>query len=216
MESTHPDPAIDSKIWEHVIRGGEARFYRHRRTGWPLCVNTTDPNPDTGGGGLFVFFKPPGGPQPNAKVEIAPKQLEIAVNLVEAAYAKVPPMEPEREREIWASFEAEHAKEMQPKVIILEADDEPPRKKRRKLSEEFAPEEGELCSICLEREANTTTSCAHTVVCQQCSDEMKDKKGKHYRTHCVFCGQELTAILESDNSVRPVLHSDEEEKEISF
>jgi len=76
--------------------------------------------------------------------------------------------------------------------------------KKRKPTAKKVEEEKE-CSVCLkmkELKTLTTTSCGHTVACQECSDRMMNRADAHFRNHCVICRQKLEFVVESSGDIR--------------
>lgn len=65
-----------------------------------------------------------------------------------------------------------------------------PKRKRREEDDVFT------CMICLDRPANTLVlPCMHSVVCNQCSEELKNTPD---HSRCVRCRQQIEEVLQDE------------------
>lgn len=219
VEELDLDALVDSDVWKFVKSkwNGTVRFYAHRRTRRPLCLGKGSSRHDPTMVGVVVFFRPPEAedtPCQNILMECGVDQAHIMVRLVEAMYSKrdVTILGSKLEKEeTWRRFEEAHAREMEPRLLVLseeskkrKREEKPPEPEAKKAKPAKEEEDEDMCAICMERKANTTTSCPHTVACQECSDKLAANPGDHAANHCVYCNQKITAVFESDGSVRVI------------
>ncbi len=207
------DSFVDDSVWQFVKEkwDGIVRFYMHRKTLRPMCLSKGSSRHDLTFVGLIVFFRPPSmesTPVQNLKMECSPKSTPLVMKMVDNVYQAGVCLDISTRQETWDRFETAYDIEMTPRLISA------PTKKRSRSPEASTKrknrcpppkeEEASLCVICLERPPNTTTSCAHTVVCQECSKELASHPEKHSSKHCVYCNQKLTAVYESNGEVRKI------------
>ena len=208
------DSFVDDSLWEFVkeMWNGSVRFYTHRGTRRPMCLTKGSSRHDLTFVGVILFCRPPqtekDGCQ-NIKMECTVEQASMAVTIVGNMYDMGRVLDTEKEMQ--DSFEAAYVADMSRRRMVgvkrpltpeppalSGSDDERPAEPERKKPRDT------ICAVCLDRPANTTTSCLHTVVCQDCSDDMAAHPEKYSASHCVICDQRLTAVYESNGDVRKI------------
>ena len=207
------DSFVDDSVWEFIKEkwDGIVRFYAHRKTLRPMCLSKGSSRHDLTSVGLIIFFRPPSmesTPVQNIKMECSLENASLVMKMVDKIYQMGVCLGIPMRQETWDRFEAAYDHEMAPRLISTQTKTRSrspeASTKRKKRCPSPKEEEASLCAICLERPSNTTTSCAHPVVCQECSKELASHPERHSSKHCVYCNQKLTAVYESNGEVRKI------------
>ncbi len=202
------DAFVDFTKWKYVksIWNNIGQLYEHTITHRPLCVTKGGSRHSPTLVGVIIFHRPPSA-QMNIKMECMPNMAINMVSTVEKIYSEASVLNPVQEVAVWNQFVETYINDMTPRLIIPKEhkpkpEKEKPEPEEEEEEEEEKKEEEELCSVCDERPSNTTTSCGHRIVCQACSDRMKNRPNAHFRNHCVICQQKLEFVVESNDDIR--------------
>ncbi len=214
MENKHfLDAFVDSTKWKYVksIWNNIGHLYSHTITHRPLCLTKGGSRHDPTFVGVIIFYRPLDA-QINIKMECMPNMAIAMVSTVDEIYSKASVLNPVQEVAVWNQFSKTYINDMMPRLIMSKEKKPKTKKipvrktknniKKRKSTAKKVEEEEELCSVCDENPATTTTSCGHTVACQACSDRMMNRADAHFRNHCVICQQKLEFVVESNNDIR--------------
>ncbi len=203
MENYHHflDAFVDFTKWKYVksIWNDIGHLYSHTITHRPLCLTKGGSRHDPTFVGVIIFYRPLDA-QINIKMECMPNMAIAMVSTVEEIYSKASVLNPVQEVAVWNQFAKTYINDMTPRLIISKE-----KKPEEKEEEKPEPAEKKECSVCMkmkELKTLTTTSCGHTVACQECSDRMMNRADAHFRNHCVICQQKLEFVVESNDDIR--------------
>ncbi len=102
-----------------------------------------------------------------------------------------------RKKEDEELVEEEEEEEQDEEKIVKDEDYNNNCKKRKKEDEELVEEEEFVCMICQEFAPTTMVMpCHHVVVCESCSEKLKNTNDKHT---CVRCRTEIEAVIDLQN-----------------